>query len=123
VNRRSFLKGTAASLAVLATAGAATVASRADTEARAHRVLADPSREIAQLAREANAARPWFAPLTSRQAYVGELVATGLTNRAIASRLGISERTTDSHVQNIFRKLDVHRRAQVSEWVTRSRPS
>jgi len=85
-------------------------------------VLSDPAREIAELVREGNAARPWFAPLTARQAYVSELLAAGLTNAKIATRLGISERTTDAHVQNIFRKLDLHRRKQVAEWVSRSRP-
>jgi DNA-binding NarL/FixJ family response regulator len=123
VNRRSFLKGTAASIAVLATTGVAAFGSRTDPETRARRVLADPSREIEELVREGNAARPWFAPLTARQAYVSELLAVGLTNGAIAGRLGISVRTTDAHVQNIFRKLDLHRREQVSEWVVRSRPS
>jgi DNA-binding NarL/FixJ family response regulator len=99
VKRRSFLKGTAASLAVLATA------------------------RIAELVREGNAARPWFAPLTARQAHVSELLAAGLTNTEIATYLGISVRTTDAHVYTIFRKLWMHRRQQVAEWVLRSRPS
>ena len=85
-------------------------------------MLNDAPREIAELVREGNGARPWFAPLTARQAYVSELLAAGLTNAAIATRLGISQRTTDAHVQNIFRKLDLHRRKQVAEWVSRSRP-
>lgn len=123
MNRRSFLKGTAASLAVLATTGVAAAASRSDGGIRASRVLADPSREIAELVREGNAARPWFAPLTPRQAYVSELLGAGLTNAAIAKRLGISERTVDNHVLKIFVKLDLHRRKQVAEWLLRSRPS
>jgi DNA-binding NarL/FixJ family response regulator len=123
VNRRSFLKGAAASVAVLATTGAPAVAAQSARAAREHRVLSDPESEIAQLVREGNAARPWFAPLTTRQAHVTELVAVGLTNTEIARRLGISVRTTDAHVQSIFRKLDLHRRAQLSEWVSRSRPS
>lgn len=105
MNRRSFLKGTAASLAVLATTGVAAAASR-----------------NAELVREGNAARPWFAPLTPRQAYISELLGAGLTNAAIAKRLGISERTVDNHVLMIFKKLDLHRRKQVAEWVSRSRP-
>lgn len=99
MDRRSFLKGAAASVAVVATA------------------------RFAELIREGNAARPWFAPLTARQAQITELVAVGLTNTEIARRLGISVRTTDAHVQSIFRKLDLHRRAQLLEWVSRSRPS
>ena len=38
------------------------------------------------------------------------LVAAGLTNRAIAAELFISERTVERHVSNIFVKLDVSSR-------------
>lgn len=86
-------------------------------------MLTDPPSEIAQLVREGNAARPWFAPLTTRQAHVSELLAVGLTNIEIARHLGISVRTTDAHVQTIFNKLDRHSRQQVADWVLRSRPS
>jgi DNA-binding NarL/FixJ family response regulator len=90
---------------------------------REHRLLTDPQSELAQLVREGNAMRPWFAPLTARQAHVGELVAVGLTNTEIARHIGISVRTTDAHVMSIFKKLDLHSRKQVSDWVLRSRPS
>jgi DNA-binding NarL/FixJ family response regulator len=123
VNRRSFLKGTAASVAVLATAGIASAVAQSARDARTRRLLDDPPSEIAQLVREGNAARPWFAPLTARQAHVSELLAVGLTNTDIARRLGISTRTADAHVQNIFVKLAANRRRQVAEWVSRSRPS
>jgi DNA-binding NarL/FixJ family response regulator len=39
------------------------------------------------------------------------LVAAGETNRAIASKLILSERTVDRHVSNIFAKLGVSSRA------------
>jgi DNA-binding NarL/FixJ family response regulator len=45
--------------------------------------------------------------LTSRELEVLRLVATGKSNREIASALVISEHTVARHVQNIFRKLDV----------------
>jgi DNA-binding NarL/FixJ family response regulator len=38
------------------------------------------------------------------------LVASGRTNRAIAERLSISERTVERHVSNIFNKLRVSSR-------------
>jgi DNA-binding CsgD family transcriptional regulator len=49
--------------------------------------------------------------LSVREAEVLRLVAAGLTNRAIADSLTISERTVDRHVSNIFAKLDVSTRA------------
>jgi len=45
--------------------------------------------------------------LTARELEVLRLVATGKSNREIASALVISEHTVARHVQNIFRKLDV----------------
>jgi DNA-binding NarL/FixJ family response regulator len=39
------------------------------------------------------------------------LVAAGLTNRAIAAELVLSQRTVDRHVSNIFAKLGVNSRA------------
>ena len=49
--------------------------------------------------------------LSSREAEILNLVAAGNTNRAIAAALGISERTVDRHVSNIFAKLGVSSRA------------
>ena len=45
--------------------------------------------------------------LTSRELEVLRLVATGKSNREIASSLVISEHTVARHVQNIFTKLGV----------------
>jgi DNA-binding NarL/FixJ family response regulator len=45
--------------------------------------------------------------LTARELEVLRLVATGKSNREIASALVISEHTVARHVQNIFRKLGV----------------
>jgi DNA-binding CsgD family transcriptional regulator len=49
--------------------------------------------------------------LTDREREVLALVATGMTNRAIAGELVISERTVARHVANIFAKLGVSSRA------------
>jgi DNA-binding CsgD family transcriptional regulator len=45
--------------------------------------------------------------LTPRELQVLRLVAAGATNKAIASKLSLSEKTIDRHVSNIFAKLDV----------------
>jgi DNA-binding NarL/FixJ family response regulator len=50
--------------------------------------------------------------LTAREHQVLELVAQGLDNTTIASRLEISERTARNHVSMIFSKLGVNKRAQ-----------
>ena len=49
------------------------------------------------------------------------LIAEGLTNHAIASRLSVAPRTAEAHVENILRKLQVHSRAQIATWVTEHR--
>ena len=58
-----------------------------------------------------DAAAPLPGGLSAREVEVLRLVAAGLTNRAIADALTISERTVDRHVSNIFTKLDVSTRA------------
>ena len=55
--------------------------------------------------------------LTSRELEVAALVADGLTNQAIASRLSVAPRTAETHVENIRRKLGVRSRAQIAAWV------
>ena len=52
--------------------------------------------------------------LTAREVEVLRLVADGLSNRAIADRLFISEKTAIRHVSNIFMKLEVHNRAEAT---------
>jgi DNA-binding NarL/FixJ family response regulator len=49
--------------------------------------------------------------LSAREDEVARLVAEGLTNREIAQRLFISERTAQNHVQHILTKLDFTNRA------------
>ncbi len=67
-----------------------------------------------RLAGEAAAEQP--GGLTEREIEVLRVLATGRTNRAIAAGLGISERTVDRHVSNIYTKLDVNTRAAATAW-------
>jgi DNA-binding CsgD family transcriptional regulator len=60
--------------------------------------------------------RPGGSPLSGREHEVSALIAEGLTNREIAEALVISERTADTHVQNILGKLGLVSRAQVAAW-------
>jgi ATP/maltotriose-dependent transcriptional regulator MalT len=54
--------------------------------------------------------------LTARELEVLRLVATGLTNREIATTLVISEKTVARHLSNMFRKLDVPSRAAATAY-------
>ena len=56
--------------------------------------------------------------LPPRQAEVAALVSAGLTNREIATRLGITERSAESHVERIRLRLGFRSRAQVAAWYT-----
>ncbi|MFC5731488.1 MULTISPECIES: ATP-binding protein [Nocardioides] len=60
------------------------------------------------------------ARLTKREQQVAELVATGLTNEAIANKLVISRRTVESHVEHILTKLGFTSRTQLAVWVADS---
>jgi DNA-binding CsgD family transcriptional regulator len=60
------------------------------------------------------------ALLGKREADVARLVAEGLSNKQIGTRLFISERTVDSHVRSILNKLGFNSRAQIAGWMASS---
>lgn len=60
--------------------------------------------------------------LTHREWEVLELLAAGETNSSISRALCISDGTVKSHVQRIFRKIDVSTRAEAAAFVARRRP-
>jgi len=64
---------------------------------------------FAQLAREGTQVR---ARLTPREHEILVLLSRGLTMQQIATRLGISPRTVETHVGKLYRKLDVRTRVQ-----------
>lgn len=57
-------------------------------------------------------------PLSAREAEVAALVAEGLSNRQIADRLVIAERTAGNHVQHVLGKLGFTSRSQIAAWVS-----
>ncbi len=60
--------------------------------------------------------------LSRREHEAALWLARGATDRGMAGVLGISERTVESHVANILKKLDLETRAQVIAWVLRHFP-
>lgn len=55
-----------------------------------------------------------FRELTEREQEIVRYVASGLLNRQIAERLGISERTVHAHRLSAYRKLNVHNVADLA---------
>jgi DNA-binding CsgD family transcriptional regulator len=56
-------------------------------------------------------------PLTRREREVADLVAQGLTNKELAEKLFISERTAEGHVEQIRTKLGFRSRTQIATWI------
>ena len=65
-----------------------------------------------RLAAEIAAERDEVDPLTAREREVAEMVADALTNRQIAERLVLSERTVESHVRSILAKTGCANRTE-----------
>ncbi len=59
--------------------------------------------------------------LTRREEEVAGLVARRLTNRQIAQKLSLSERTVENHVRNILKKLHLSSRSEVAAWIEEQR--
>ena len=59
--------------------------------------------------------------LTDREREILELLAQGLSNKAIAARLYLSVRTVEGHLANIYSRLDVHSRTEAMLMAVRIR--
>lgn len=64
----------------------------------------------------ASPGRDQLEPLTSREREVLTLLTQGLSNRGIAERLGVREKTVKAHLGNVFAKLGVRDRTQAALW-------
>lgn len=63
---------------------------------------------------------PLFSDLTPREREVLDLLATGMRNQDIASRLSIAEKTVKHHVSSILAKLQVNHRTEAAVLASRS---
>ena len=59
-------------------------------------------------------------PLTPREREIADLVSAGITNRAIATQLVLSERTVEGHVRSILAKLQLTNRTELAAWTLRA---
>jgi pimeloyl-ACP methyl ester carboxylesterase len=59
--------------------------------------------------------------LTPRERDVVALVAQGCTNREIADKLVISERTAENHIQRVLNRLSLRSRTQIAAWAVEHR--
>ena len=63
----------------------------------------------------ADGGRPGLGALTAAERRVADLAAAGRTNREIAEALFVSEKTVETHLARVFRKLDVRSRRQLPD--------
>jgi len=80
------------------------------------RAAASLYRQVATLSQAGNDPAgehpPSAAPLSRRELQIAQLIDCGLTNKAIARKLGIEAATVKNHVHNLCEKLNVHRRGE-----------
>jgi predicted ATPase/DNA-binding CsgD family transcriptional regulator len=94
------------------------------SDARIRAALDEGRRQSAQDAVDYAFRDRWTQPapttqLTRRERDVVLLVTQGLTNRQIAHRLGVSERTVEAHLDHVRTKLDLRSRAQIAAWAAK----
>lgn len=78
-------------------------------------------RFVAQASKEGSASGPSSRPgLTFRQQQLVSLVAKGLTNKEIASRLNLSEHTIRNHIHRILKQVDAESRSEAVDLIRAS---
>lgn len=73
----------------------------------------------ARLVGSASQSTPTSMPLTQREEDVLNLIVDGMSNKQIATALGISEKTVKTYCGRMFRRLGVTDRTQAAVWAER----
>ena len=60
-------------------------------------------------------------PLTTIEEQVAAIVAEGRANQEVAAELGISNKTVESHLSRVYRKLGVHSRGELTSLFAKRR--
>ena len=64
---------------------------------------------------------PKLARLSAQEERILDMIGEGMTNREIAERIHLSDKTVKNYVSTILQKLEVHRRAEAASYVARAR--
>ena len=55
--------------------------------------------------------------LTARELEIGRLTSQGLLSKEVADKLGISQRTVETHKNNLYRKLGINNNAELVSYM------
>ncbi|HEY3469646.1 response regulator transcription factor [Amycolatopsis sp. A133] len=88
-------------------------------EVAAGRSLLDPVSTARVLDKMRHPPTDELAALTERERDVLELIGQGLSNREIAERLFLAEKTVKNYVTSVLAKLGMQRRTQAAAWIAR----
>ena len=86
--------------------------------------MLDPyaSRQVMARLRDRMASEDPLAALTGQEKRVLELIGQGLTNRQIAERMFLAEKTAKNYVSSLLGKLGMHRRSEAAAFAVRYAP-
>ncbi len=83
--------------------------------------MIDPraAQEVIERLRNHTVTMTSMSALTDRERQVLDLVREGMTNREIAARLSLSEKTVKNYVASLLSKLGMQRRSQAAAYIAR----
>jgi DNA-binding NarL/FixJ family response regulator len=84
------------------------------------RVMASAvANRVLEMLTGATSPKEFYDGLTAREVEILKMLATGMANKQIAYKLGISEKTVRNHVSNMYEKLNIYDRAQAVLYAVR----